>query len=528
MTQTERAFVLGLDGVPWNRIDGWIDDGELPNFERLTREGAAGPFESTTPATTPVAWPSIATGVRADKHGIYGFQRLSRDYHQRMYTSADCRQPRLWDMLSPAVVANVPMTYPAREIDGEMVTGMMTPTLNDQFTYPPSLKDEILDEIESYRISLQWDEYADRKPAFLTELNQLVSDRRKLMRLLLHRNRDWRLFFFVYTAPDRLQHLYWEDEVLLEHYKDLDEILGEVLSVSEDVGATVFVVSDHGFGPTDKFVYVNRLLADAGYLSERESTKGLYGALSRLGVERQTVQQFLESVGIDEEQLIALLPRRFVDSVATKLPGDHALYDVDFAETTAFVHDSGAVYVNTRDRFDRGQVDPAEVPAIKKDLVDLFDDVTDPETGAKALSVRDGTELFPSDPEAPDLVVTGTPKYQTRNSLGPEVFGDPGGTAAGHLHEGIFFAWGPSIEAGSQPADATVYDLVPTLLHTVGEPIPSNTDGRVLTEIFDPSSRPATSPVDTAEYATDGARSDDSDADFDAVEDRLRGLGYMS
>lgn len=134
----ERAFVLGFDGVPWRLIDQWSEEGELPNFARMREEGAAGTLESTQPATTPLAWPSIATGVWPDKHGVYGFQNLSSDYTHEMYTSHDIKQPTLWEQVTPAHVGNVPMTYPAQEIDGTMVTGMMTPSTDKEYTHPPT------------------------------------------------------------------------------------------------------------------------------------------------------------------------------------------------------------------------------------------------------------------------------------------------------------------------------------------------------------------------------------------------------
>ncbi|WP_321169649.1 alkaline phosphatase family protein [Halorarum salinum] len=68
-SRMEGAVVLGLDGVPWPLLERWIGFGGLPSFERLFEEGSAGPIGSTTPASTPLAWPSITTGTWPDKHG---------------------------------------------------------------------------------------------------------------------------------------------------------------------------------------------------------------------------------------------------------------------------------------------------------------------------------------------------------------------------------------------------------------------------------------------------------------------------
>jgi len=71
-----------------------------------------------------------------------------------------------------------------------------------------------------------------------------------------------------------------------------------------------------------------------------------------------------------------------------------------------------------------------------------------------------------------------------------------------------------------------VVDVAPTLLHGIGEPVPENADGRVLFDAFAEEARPASRKVDR----TTVSRTDTDDAvdeDFNDVEDRLKGLGYM-
>lgn len=521
-----KAFVLGLDGVPWRLIEEWTEQGELPNFERVMREGAAGPFDSTRPATTPVAWPSISRGVRADKHGLYGFHKLKENYSHKMNTSNDIDTPPLWEMVSPSIVANVPMTYPASEIDGTMVSGMIAPEKNDQFTYPPEFKTELEEEIPEYQISIPWGDYTDNKQEFLAEFDRLVGARRKLMRLLMNRSTDWELFFFVYTGPDRLQHLCWGEDVILEHYRELDDILGETMKYVSEVGGNLYIVSDHGFGKTDRQIHVNRILQDAGYLSEKDLS-GTRGLLARIGVDRSDITKGLAKFGLDEDHMLSLFPRGLVDSVAQKMPGDHALYDVDFEKTAAFLHFSGAVYINDTERFEDGIIDPADAPALKRELITLFESATDPETGEKPLVVYDGDERFPTDAASPDLILSGRRYYMLNNQLDGQKFSDIVGCTAGHEDEGIFLAWGSDIESGATPNDATVYDFASTVLHSLGRPVPELSDGRVLSEIFAKDSKPAKESVKTNRYSG-GDSAVDIDDNFDDVEDRLKGLGYLS
>ncbi|THE65028.1 phosphodiesterase [Salinadaptatus halalkaliphilus] len=522
-TDTDRALVLGIDGVPWDRIHDWIVEGKLPNFGRLLEQGVAAPLESTTPPTTPTAWPSIATGVWPDKHGIYGFQRVESDYTQEMNTSVNLERSPLWEHLSPAIVGNVPMTYPASDIDGTMVSGMIAPSLNDRFASPSSLVDEIDEHVPEYRIGLNWYDYADDETRFTDDLASLVDSRRALMDHLMEID-DWRLFFFVYTAPDRLQHLIWDDDVILEHYEQLDAILGDVLDYVTEHEANLFVVSDHGFGPISKFVNLNTVLSEAGYLTPKaESTAR--NSLSQLGVTKSNVLGMVKRMGVDDKRVVQALPKRLVDGIAEQVPGEHGLYDVDFAETVAFTHGPGYVYINDTDRFARGAVSPAEIPSLKRELHDLFADVTDPETGETALSVHDGDDVFPTDDESPDLVIVGEDGYEEKTSLGDDVFESAGSKAASHRSQGVFFAYGPGIDARGTVEELEVVDIAPTLLHSVGEPIPDDIDGTVRTDLLASEAAPT---VQAAGEERSSARPDDAvDDDFGDVEDRLRGLGYM-
>ena len=55
----------------------------------------------------------------------------------------------------------------------------------------------------------------------------------------------------------------------------------------------------------------------------------------------------------------------------------------------------------------------------------------------------------------------------------------------------LFFAYGPDIkQSGQKLPDLKIYDIAPTILHMFGLPVPSDMDGRVLTEIFKKDGEP--------------------------------------
>lgn len=518
---TPRAFVLGLDGVPWEFIRDNADPETLPNFARLFEEGGTGPLESTTPATTPLAWPSIATGVGPGKHGIYGFQKLTAQYRQEMYTSADLRQSPLWEFVSPAMVGNVPMTYPASPFDGKMITGMMTPGLDERSTHPPELREELLNRVPDYRVGLDWSDYTDAHDELVADISEMVDHRREAMRLLMDTD-QWRLFFFVYTAPDRLQHLIWDERTMLELYRKLDGILGEVMEYVDENDATLYVVSDHGFGPISKYVSVNRALEEAGLLVRDESESSAAGGLMP---NRESVERIIERFGIDADDIRSIVPDVVFQEMTSRLSGQTLLYDTDFSKTQAFVFGPGNVYVNDTERFEEGCVDPENRDEVKAAVRRVFEGLEDPDTGVTPVTVHDGADLFPTDEFGPDLIVDKVDGYECKTGLNESVFHDPGESKNGnHRTTGMFAAWGSPIEAGSTVEDATVYDVAPTLLHAMGEPIPAETDGRLLVELLEDAV--SDREPERVSYAIDPSESDQV-AGYSEVYERLEGLGYM-
>ena len=98
------------------------------------------------------------------------------------------------------------------------------------------------------------------------------------------------------------------------------------------------------------------------------------------------------------------------------------------------------------------------------------------------------------------------------------------GDSGCHRREGIFIAAGAGIRQAGQLPEASILDLAPTLLHLLGEAVPREMDGRVLTEaLVDPA------PVRYAEDDNSDVAAEQSFGAEDAeqIEERLRGLGYL-
>jgi len=72
-----RVLVLGLDGLDHALVQQMMARGDLPQMQRLARQGGFAPLQTTTPPQSPTAWSSFITGAHPGHHGIFDF--IQRD-----------------------------------------------------------------------------------------------------------------------------------------------------------------------------------------------------------------------------------------------------------------------------------------------------------------------------------------------------------------------------------------------------------------------------------------------------------------
>lgn len=148
MDDVSRVVVIGLDGLEPVLVEDMLARGELPHLARVRARGGYGRLATTTPAQTPVAWSTFATGRNPGGHGIFDFLRRDpatylpdlalSDYERR----SPLLPPRavnrrsgepLWSHLSaagiPCEVIRCPCTFPPDEVRGRMLSGMGVPDI---------------------------------------------------------------------------------------------------------------------------------------------------------------------------------------------------------------------------------------------------------------------------------------------------------------------------------------------------------------------------------------------------------------
>ncbi len=325
----------------------------------------------------------------------------------------------------------------------------------------------------------------------LCQVRESISDQARGLALsvdYLARHYPWTLLMVQVHAPDGLNHEalnylspHWKryDPATAERawerfraeYGTLDTMVGAMLDSCADEETLVLVVSDHAAIPTTRMVWVGQALVDAGLLVYREDGSG----------------------------------RRVPDWGRTRVVlGDHPL-----AEN---------VWVNLKGRDPDGIVEPgAEYEAVREAVLRAFCGLRDPETGlcpvALALRKEDASFLGQWGDTVGDIVYYLRPGYASSGAiaslgpLDPEIVkrdhfrwieeGIPSQYYAGMhgihhqylpnaVYDGcsnraVFLMAGPGVRRGVRlPVPPWTPDVVPTLAHLLGLPLPAQAEGHVI------------------------------------------------
>jgi len=71
--EVPKMVVLGVDGLDPNLLRQFVDEGVLPNFQKLFAEGDFRPLQTSMPPLSPVAWSNFITGKDPGGHGLFDF-----------------------------------------------------------------------------------------------------------------------------------------------------------------------------------------------------------------------------------------------------------------------------------------------------------------------------------------------------------------------------------------------------------------------------------------------------------------------
>lgn len=553
---TQKLLVIGLDGASFNVLDSLIEKGYLKTLSNLMANGARAPLETTFPPITAVAWSSFMTGKNPGKHGIFEFVRLDHGTKRELAVNASYREGRaIWDLLSDAgrrvVVHNFPCTYPPHEVNGLMIADFMTPRGRRDFTYPHSLLAELEEKFGPYRLHLSQTYGGGGAQGVLDELHDELDYKAKTAEYLMTQY-EWDAFFQYFWGTDRIQHELWHiiDDAHPRHDKDearlyrdkvyayfnrVDDVLARLLDLAGR-DATVWVASDHGFGPAHKYCSFNIWLLQEGFLQLKRDA-------------RTRIKKMMFNAGLTPElafKMIKKLPLgRFRPARgASNQPGTSRLLstvflsfnDVDWTRTVAFSKGNyGQIYVNLKGREPNGVVEENEYDSVCEKIVERLKALKDPLTGeewAGEVFRREEVYSGPRVADAPDVAFL--PRDMRYLPLGNADFTsnkfivDAFGISGCHRMHGVMIAHGDAIKPASNLSAARIVDVAPTMLYLAGRSLPDDMDGRVLSEMISEEYL-ASNPIRFSSE-TKGERA--GEVEFSAEENEeiiesLKNLGYI-
>lgn len=486
-----KIFVIGLDCAAPELLFG---DERLGNIRRLMSAGCYGRLESVIPPITIPAWQCMVTSQDPGSLGVYGF----RNRADHGYSKLDIVTPRsfkamtIWDHLAlegkKSVLIGVPPSFPPRKVNGISVGCFMTPSVDEDYTHPAEVKEEIRALVGEYLVDVKGFRTDDKE--WLRD--QVFEMSRRQFKVVRHyaEHAEWDYFHFVNIALDRIHHGFWKymdprhpdyepgnpfESVVSDFYLHLDEEIGRTLELLDE-NTAVLVVSDHGAQALQGGFCVNEWLVNEGLL-----------ALQEYPVE------------------VTPFGKLNVDWPRTKVWSEGGYY--------------ARVFFNVRGREPDGAVEPGDYESFRDEMKRRFEETTGPDGNTLGTLVFVPGEIYNDVKNvAPDLIVhfgaldwrsIGGVGYKGRIHLREN---DSGPDDCNHAQFGSFILAAPNVPDLGEMTGARLLDIAPTLMEVAGHDIPDSFQGRSL---FD----------GTLASGDTGGMTPDAE---EVIRQRLTGLGYIS
>lgn len=506
-----KVLVIGFDGATFDLLNPWIKDGQLPIFAQLIDGGVHTNLKSVLSMRTAPSWSSIVTGKNPGKHGIFDFTARKKNEYNFMLLNASFRKSKdIWQIISEyerkVIVVNVPFTYPPREVNGCIISGFLTPPSADKWIYPPSLAQELSKKIGKFNAHLSKAYIEGKEEEFLQEIHR-TTDKTATTTFYLMKKIKWDFFMVVFYETDIVQHRFWKyldpnhphyidskarsiRPLVIEFYKKLDAIVGQMISIAGP-HTSIMILSDHGFGPNCKRVYLNRLLISMRLMKIKNNYKTFFKkTLFELGINPNLLYKYLLRIRFPKLQnLIEKADREKVPFSPLFL----SLRDVDWPNTKAFAPPGqGGIFINLKSREPCGAVELGyEYEKTREEIIRKLSILEDPVTGSRIFEkVLKKEEVYSGEfvDNAPDVVLLPHKTF----SIFPQAWfgskswiGEPVNLSGRHDIKGILIMYGYPFKKGKTIDRACLYDIAPTTLYLLGIPIPRDVDGEVLTQAID-------------------------------------------
>ena len=379
-------------------------------------------MKASLPEISAVSWTDFMTGTNSGTHGIFGFTDFKpKSYAVRYPNFLDVKVPTIWDRLGAkdkkSVVINQPSTYPARKIEGALISGFVALELA-KAVWPMSYRAAL--EQMGYQIDVDIVKCRESPEVLWQELAKTMAGGQKALNFFW--DEGWDYFEYVVTGTDRLHHFLWQayenpahpsHQSFLDFYRQIDRLIGKIVAAYHKLTNTYagfYILSDHGFCGIVQEVYLNAWLEQNGYL-------------------------------------------KFIK------PDPDSLEDIH-GRSRAFALDPNRIYLNYKNKFPKGSVERTARRALKEDLAAKLTKLEyQGRRVVKRVFMAEDVYSGPLAGKGPDLIVVGEPGFDMKGSVRKrEIFGRTG-LQGMHTWDDAFF-WA-SEDLGE---DLKIADVAPVIL----------------------------------------------------------------
>lgn len=510
-----KLLMVGIDGGTWQVATDMMERGELPNLSAAVRLGASGVLTSMKPMYSTRIFTTIATGKVADKHGVRGLSNTSAD---------DVLVKRIWEIAEEQLdwdhgVVEWYLTWPPSTSPGGFaIPGMLamtTETIPPELSFVRELRDlgKIVKEQKNTRfVGIAFNGATNGvRLSTLAELGGIALARLSSTRLELY-DREQMALVRVISEATRYQLRRTGVEMLAVLYKSTDSVSHKYWRFHEPSafpGIDPAEVERYGSAIEDIYRLVDEEL---GGLMQYLAPDGVMLAFSDHGFR---ASESLRAVPVSYK-------------VETLL----AEFGFSLSDVT-YINMGGSFYLQPL------TLDEAEARSLLAELEDVFSSLVVADSGERAFFVENVDEKGTGD----DYVLITTTgalkaaaevdqliKSSTGLSMHVSEFMTHMDISGTHAVDGIIIAVGEPFAAGATFDGASVIDITPTALVSVGLPVAEDMDGRPLVEAMTPAYL-AANPVSSIEtYETEvrlPSRSEGVESMSEETKERLRSLGYM-
>lgn len=511
-------LVVGLDGLSPNMLREF--DVDTPFLDEVRSTGVSGDLESVDTPTTLPAWTSFATGVDPGSHGISTMLEQAYDYSISP-ASCDTTHPAIYDLLDDAVFINLPASVerePAGE-DVHLVSSILSSGPED--AVPPALRS--LDTFDDYIV--HDDASLKSSPeSYVEHLRETARSRYTFAAEAFDRY-DPRVGFVLFSTPDWVGHfLQFGDRAKQERwYRSVVELVDERAKHLADRAENVILLSDHGFEHKPWALHLQDWLADGGYLERNRSDSPLQRLAT--GTAKRIAKRFGPLFDVLRSVYLRVTNMRGGENLGNVI---NLNPEIDFAASTAWHLRYGCLYLNDDD-FESSEVRHPDT--LRRELHDQLAILTDGDGDPVFESVNYPEEAY-SDPNPahrlPDLIArpaSGVLPLRAFSPTGDFVTPTPGHDHYDHRYRGMIAADGPLFASGTVDG-MSIVDVLPTVLHALGEPLAPAFDGRRWVDILATDTDPSW--IEESGIPEPRIRTDDDTTDRDiTARKQLAELGYL-